>query len=89
MTQTTDNPKWFVPDHFSSTIHKVRYWPDTQTLDISFKSNAVHFYRYTNVPAELHSTLVASEAPGTFYSKTIRTGFDYKRVSFKDQAVKP
>lgn len=41
MQSTIDNPKWFAPSTQSPSIHRVRYWEESQTLDISLKG---HFF---------------------------------------------
>ncbi len=77
-----ERPKWFAPEHPSSTLHKIRYWTETQKLDISFKGNPTHFYRYEAVPANVHEALSKAPSPGIYYGKGIRDAFKCTKMEF-------
>ena len=62
----------------SSLIRRVTYGADA-TLTVRLHRGAV--YRYFTVPRTVFEELLAATSKGTYFSRHIRDGFPYQRVS--------
>jgi len=63
----------------SSTLAAVGYDTDRKLLKVEFSSRAV--YHYFGVPAAVHQSLLKASSKGTFFNRSIRGRFPYRRVS--------
>lgn len=61
----------------SSAITSVGYDPDSETLEIEFKSGGV--YQYYGVPPDEHAALVNADTIGGYFSANIRDGYSYMK----------
>jgi hypothetical protein len=59
----------------------MEYDPDARILEVEFRSG--HAYAYRDVPAELVDRLLASDSPGAFFNREIRTRFEYRKLHSK------
>ena len=62
----------------SSNIRSVGHDPATNTLEVEFKTGAVH--RYAGVPPDLADRLVRAESVGRFFNQHVKTRFPSERV---------
>lgn len=62
----------------SSLIRSVTYGPDA-TLTVRLHRGAV--YRYFTVPRTVFEELLAATSKGAYFSRHIRDGFPYQRMS--------
>lgn len=62
----------------SSNLRSVGYDEATSVLEIEFHSGGV--YRYRNVPAHLHKSLMQAPSKGQFHHDFIKGRFIYVRV---------
>ena len=62
----------------SSTISAVGYDAARKLLELEFSSRAVH--HYFGVPAALHQSLLEAPSKGSFFNRSIRGRFPYRRV---------
>ena len=62
----------------SSTVARVQFHEDTQTLEVEFLSGGV--YQYFDVPQPLYEQLIAADSVGTFLNTNIKGAFRYARV---------
>ena len=62
----------------SSNLHSVGYDPDTQILEIEFKTGGV--YEYSGVPKEIYQQLIAASSHGKFFHAHIKNVYRYKRI---------
>jgi len=69
----------------SSQLYSVAYSPETQTMEIRFKDRKTglpgSLYEYYQVPAFVHTELMAAESVGNYFSQNIKTNFQYKKIS--------
>jgi hypothetical protein len=63
----------------SSTLATVGYDAGRKLLEVEFCSKAV--YRYFGVPAAVHESLLNASSKGTFFNRSIRGRFAYRRMS--------
>ena len=63
----------------SSTLAAVGYDTGRKLLEVEFSSRAV--YHYFGVPAAVHQSLLNASSKGTFFNRSIRGRFPYRRVS--------
>lgn len=63
----------------SSTLAAVGYDTGRKLLELEFSSGAV--YHYFGVPAAVHQSLLNASSKGTFFNRSIRGRFAYRRVS--------
>lgn len=62
----------------SSNLAEVGYDPDTETLEIMFRTGSV--YQYYNVPAFMHERFMQANSQGTFFNASIKGQFAEARV---------
>jgi hypothetical protein len=63
----------------SSTIASIGYDAATRTLEVSFHSGSV--YRYSGVPASVHSGLMSAASHGSYFDSFVKkAGYPYHRV---------
>jgi hypothetical protein len=62
----------------SSNLQSVGYDPDTQLLEIAFKTGSV--YEYYNVPSVIHQKLMTAPSHGKFFHAHIKGTYRYKRI---------
>jgi len=63
----------------SEVLRSVGYDPDTRVLEVELAGGAV--YRYLDVPAHVHATLMTAPSHGQFYVDGIRNGgYEYVQV---------
>ena len=55
----------------SSQIVSIGYDAATETLEIEF--NGAKVYQYENVPVKMHREIMASESPGSYFFKHIKS----------------
>ena len=63
----------------SSTLAAVGYDAGRKLLELEFSSRGV--YHYFGVPAAVHQSLLTASSKGTFFNRSIRGRFPYRRVS--------
>ena len=63
----------------STTISKVRYNKDTNTLDIEFPGGRIH--RFLEVPPEVFEELMSAESHGQFFHDQIMGKYRCLRIS--------
>jgi len=59
----------------SSNIHSVGYDPDTETLQIQFKTKnggPGYVYNYPGIPASKHEDLMTAKSKGKFFAMEIK-----------------
>jgi hypothetical protein len=56
----------------SSNIASIGYDPVTNTLEVEFKNGTV--YQYSDVPASVHSGLMAASSHGSYFNARIKKG---------------
>lgn len=68
----------------SSQLYSVGYDPLKQILEITFKDRKTGLpsstYEYYNVPAYVHSELMAAESVGQYFGQHIKTNFQFKKL---------
>lgn len=69
----------------SSNIRSVGYDSDQQLLEVEFGTGGV--YRFENVPAEVHTQLMAAESVGSHFARRIRGKYTTKKVDPQRQHV--
>lgn len=57
----------------SSNLLSVGYEPESETLEIEFRSSGI--YQYFNVPSFMHERLMAATSVGTFFNDEIKNTF--------------
>lgn len=57
----------------SSNIDAMRYDPETQVLQIRFKSGQT--YDYNGVPQAIADGLAAAASPGSFFAQNIKSNY--------------
>lgn len=62
----------------SSNLRSIGYDSSTRTLEVEFISGSV--YQYSNVPASVHSALMAASSHGQYFNANIRTSYSYRQV---------
>ncbi len=62
----------------SSNLVSVGYNPDSETLEVEFKSGLI--YEYYNVPQFMHERLMQAPSIGTFFNAEIRNCFAASKV---------
>ena len=63
----------------SSTLAAVGYDAVCKLLELEFSSRAV--YHYFGVPAALHQSLLHAPSKGSFFNRSIRGRFPYRRMT--------
>ncbi|WP_405625906.1 KTSC domain-containing protein [Streptomyces sp. NBC_01396] len=63
----------------STNIRSVGYSQTERVLDVAFHSGGI--YRCDNVPADVHSALMASPSKGGFLARFIKGHYPYRPVS--------
>lgn len=67
----------------SSSIASIGYEPDSETLEVQFRSGAI--YQYRDVPPAAYEDFTTAESLGRYFNDKIRPYFSYTRQS--DQEV--
>jgi hypothetical protein len=62
----------------SSSLVSVGYNPDSETLEVEFKSSGV--YEYYNVPPFMHERLMQAGSIGTFFNAEIKNSYACSKV---------
>jgi len=62
----------------SSNLASVGYNPDSETLEIEFKSTGV--YEYYNVPLFMYERLMQAGSIGTFFNAEIKNSYACSKV---------
>jgi hypothetical protein len=62
----------------SSLIQAVRYQEEEQVLEVQFHGKRI--YAYSAVPEDVFEALQAAPSIGSFFSRHIKTKFEYTRV---------
>lgn len=62
----------------SSHLKSVGYDPDTETLEVEFRTGPI--YVYQKVPVDLIDRLLSSDSPGAFFNREIRNRFEYRKL---------
>lgn len=63
----------------STSLASVGYDSASRTLEIEFCKGSI--YRYSEVPASIHESLMQASSKGRFFLAEIRDCFPYSRVS--------
>jgi hypothetical protein len=63
----------------STSLATIAYDADRKLLQIEFRDRTT--YRYFNVPADVHETLLRAQAKGTYFNRVIRRQFAHARSS--------
>lgn len=63
----------------SSSLASVGYDRGSRTLEVEFRKGGV--YRYFEVPASLHESLLRAPFKGRFFAAELRGRFPYARVA--------
>ena len=63
----------------SSTIRAVGYNPEHQELLLEFVNGGV--YKYIDVPASVHTALMAADSKGSFFARQIKNDYQAVRIS--------
>lgn len=66
----------------SSSLTSVGYETGSRTLEVEFRKGGV--YRYFEVPASLHESLMKASSKGRFFAAEVRDRFPYARVFQSD-----
>ena len=61
----------------SSAIRAVGYDPESERLEVEFRSGAV--YEYRNVPSKVYRSLMSAPSKGRFLSRHIRDRYRFSR----------
>ena len=61
----------------SEAMREVEYAPGSRILRIRFADG--RWWRYFDVPAQVHEALIAAESHGRYFHEHIRGRFDYER----------
>jgi len=62
----------------STNVARLRFYEDTQTLEVEFRNGGV--YQYFDVPQPLYEQLIAAESVGTFLNTQIKGAYRYARA---------
>ena len=62
----------------SSNIASIGYEPDSETLEIEFKTSAI--YQYFNVPLFVHERLMAANSVGIFFNAEIKNAYPCSKL---------
>lgn len=62
----------------SSNLVSVGYEPESETLEVEFKSTGV--YQYFNAPSFMHERLMSADSIGTFFNVEIKNAFPCSKV---------
>lgn len=62
----------------SSTLVSVGYDPNSETLEIEFKSGSI--YRYFNVPPFEHERLMSADSHGVYFNANIKDRYPFERA---------
>jgi hypothetical protein len=63
----------------SSHVRSVGYSQQERVLEVAFHSGGV--YRYDDVPADVHTALMAAPSKGGFLARFVKGRYVYRRVS--------
>jgi hypothetical protein len=61
----------------SSNIKSLGYDPETETLEVEFKSGQV--YQYEGISGDLHRNMINADSVGSFFHSNIK-GFKSKKL---------
>lgn len=64
----------------SSQVNTIRYFNDTHTLEIDFKSGKT--YQYNEVPETVYEGCCAAESIGKYINEHVKKAFTYKLIPF-------
>ena len=62
----------------STSLATIAYDADRKLLQIEFRDRTT--YRYFNVPADVHETLLRAKSKGTYFNRLIRGQFTHARI---------
>ena len=62
----------------SSNLRSVGYDPKTRVLEIEFHSGGI--YGYSNVPENIHSTLINAPSKGKYFARYIKDKFPTNKI---------
>jgi len=62
----------------SSDLQSVGYDPDTQTLEIEFKSGGI--YQYYGVPETIYRQLITAASHGKFFHAHIKDKYRFRKI---------
>lgn len=62
----------------SSNLASIGYEPDTETLEVEFKSSGI--YQYFNVPQFMYDRLMESASVGKFFSMEIKEAYSCTKI---------
>lgn len=62
----------------SSNLRAVGYAPESQVLEVEFKSGSV--YVYSHVPEWVHAELMAASSKGTYFHASIRDRYFCRQI---------
>jgi hypothetical protein len=62
----------------SSNLYSVGYDPDTQTLEIEFRTGGI--YEYYDVPKAVYQQLMTAPSHGRFFHAYIRNVYRYRKI---------
>ncbi|MFT4154497.1 KTSC domain-containing protein [Parafilimonas sp.] len=66
----------------SSTINRIKYENDNDTLEVEFTSGSI--YQYVDVPSyvwnEFKAQIEAGGSAGSFFNRTIKDNYRYSKV---------
>lgn len=63
----------------SSFLHAIGYNPESETLEVEFKSGRI--YQYAGVTPETHKALISAESVGRYYSLAITGKYEPRRAT--------
>ncbi|WP_237546983.1 KTSC domain-containing protein [Streptomyces jietaisiensis] len=63
----------------SSHVRSVGYSQQERVLEVAFHDGGV--YRYNDVPADVHTALMAAPSKGGFLARFVKGRYVYRRVS--------
>jgi hypothetical protein len=62
----------------STNIASIGYEPDTETLEVEFKTSGI--YHYFNVPPFMHERLMTADSVGTFFNAEIKKAYPCQKL---------
>lgn len=62
----------------STNIASIGYEPDTETLEVEFKTSGT--YHYLNVPSFMHERLMTADSVGTFFNAEIKKAYPCQKL---------
>ena len=70
--------KWEKPIGKTSTIDKVGYYDEDETLTVMFNDGGI--YEYYDVPKIVYHQLLFSETPGKILAKEVKGRYEHERI---------